>query len=319
MAEYPNQGLAAGALEAEGANAGAGSGVSWGAVLAGALGAAALSLILVLLGTGFGLSSISPWTARGASATTIGVATILWITFTQIAASGLGGYLAGRLRTKWAGVRTDEVYFRDTAHGFLAWALATLVTAAALTSTIGAVLGTGAQAGASMMGGAATAAGATVAAAGAGAAATESSSGADTTGPLGYYVDSMFRKAPGSPGAAPAAADSASSAATQTQEVSRIFLNSIRTGALSAEDARYMGQVVAERTGLPQEEAEKRAKETFARAQGALNEARDKARAAADAARKASAYASLWLFISLLIGAFVASFAATYGGRQRDL
>ena len=139
MAEYLNQRLPAGMPEVEGANANAsaGSGVSWGAVFAGALGAAALSLILFLLGTGFGLSSISPWTARGASATTIGIATILWITFTQIAASGIGGYLAGRLRTKWVGVRTDEVYFRDTAHGFLAWAFATLVTAAALTSTIG--------------------------------------------------------------------------------------------------------------------------------------------------------------------------------------
>ncbi|MBT2326516.1 hypothetical protein J7E62_29830 [Variovorax paradoxus] len=309
-------------MEVEGANASAGSsGVSWGAVFAGALGAAALSLILVLLGTGFGLSSISPWTPRGASATRIGVATILWIAFTQIAASGIGGYLAGRLRTKWAGVRTDEVYFRDTAHGLLAWALATLVTAAALTSTIGAVLGTGAQAGASMMGGAATA-GTTVAAAGAGAAATEFSSGADTSGPLAYFVDSMFRKAPATssaPGASPAPADSASPSGMQTQEVSRIFLNSIRAATLPAEDARYVGQVVAQRTGVPQDEAEKRVKETFARAQGALNEARDKAKAAADAARKASAYASLWLFISLLIGAFVASFAATYGGRQRDL
>ena len=105
----------------------------------------------------------------------------------------------------------------------------------------------------------------------------------------------------------------------QTQEVSRIFLNSIRAGALPAEDARYVGQMVAERTGLPQQEAEKRVKETFMRAQAALNDARNKAKAAADAARQASAYASLWLFISLLIGAFVASFAATYGGRQRDL
>lgn len=307
MAGYQDTLRPAGALEAEGANARAASGVSWAAIFAGALGAAALSLILVLLGTGLGLSSISPWTDRGASATAIGVATILWITFTQIAASGVGGYLAGRLRTKWAGVHTDEVYFRDTAHGFLAWALATLVTAATLTSTIGAVLGTGAQAGASMMGSAAT---------------VGATTGADSSGPLPYFVDSLFRRNTGAAsagGASPGPAESSQSTAAQTSEVNRIILNSMRSGALPADDARYVAQVVAQHTGLPQQEAEKRVNETFARAQGALNEARDKAKAAADAARKTSAYASLWLFISLLIGAFVASFAATYGGRQRDL
>ncbi len=133
-----------------------GSGVAWGAIFAGAVGAASLSLVLLLLGTGLGLSTISPWASQGASATAIGVATILWITFTQLAASGAGGYLAGRLRTKWAGVHTDEVYFRDTAHGFLAWAVATLLTAALLTSAVGSIVGAGAQAGASVAGGAAT-------------------------------------------------------------------------------------------------------------------------------------------------------------------
>src|SRR6201996_841218 len=122
------------------------SGVSWGAILAGSAGAAALSLILLILGVGLGLSSVSPFAGNGASATTFGVSTIAWLTFTQLAASGMGGYLAGRLRTRWAGTHTDEVYFRDTAHGFLAWAIATLVTAAMLTSAIGSILGTSASA-----------------------------------------------------------------------------------------------------------------------------------------------------------------------------
>ncbi|MBU2411037.1 MAG: hypothetical protein KKC79_20600, partial [Gammaproteobacteria bacterium] len=127
----------------------AGSGVSWGSIFAGAVGAAALSLILLLLGTGLGFSSVSPWAGDGASAKAIGWSAIAWLTFTQIAASGLGGYLAGRLRSKWAGLHTDEVYFRDTAHGFLAWGVATLVTAAMLTSAIGSIVGAGAKAGAS--------------------------------------------------------------------------------------------------------------------------------------------------------------------------
>lgn len=310
------------------------SGVSWGAIFAGAAGAASLSLILLLLGTGLGMSSISPWASQGASATAIGIATILWLTFTQIAASGMGGYLAGRLRTKWAGVHTDEVYFRDTAHGFLAWSVATLFTAALLGSAVSSVLGAGAQAGATMVGGAASAA--TVAGAagaagavGAGTSSPGSRSDADAgAGPMSYFIDSLFRRGPDSaapaatdgsatPPAAPAAAERGVGATNA--EVSRIFLNSIRTGALPPEDAKYVGQVVAQRTGLSQQDAEKRVNDTYAKAQATLKEAQAKAKEAADAARKASAYASLWLVISMLIGAFVASFAATYGGRRRDL
>src|ERR1700709_540767 len=104
------------------------SAVSWAAIFVGAAAAAALSLVLVILGFGLGLSSVSPWSNVGATAGTIGIATILWITFTQFAASGVGGYLAGRLRIKWAALHTDEVYFRDTAHGFMAWAAASLGT-----------------------------------------------------------------------------------------------------------------------------------------------------------------------------------------------
>ena len=102
-------------------------------------------------------------------------------------------------------------------------------------------------------------------------------------------------------------------------EVTRIFMNSIRSGPLPAEDIRYVGQVVAYRTGLTQQNAEKRVIDTYARVQTKLHDAETAAKEAADKGRKASAYAALWLFISLLIGAFVASFAATIGGRQRDL
>jgi hypothetical protein len=303
----------------------AASGVSWGAILAGAVGAAALSLILLLLGSGLGLSSVSPWSSRGADAATFGVATILWISLTQIAASGMGGYLAGRLRTKWAGLHTDEVYFRDTAHGFMAWAVATLATAALLGSAIGVVLGTGAQAGASIVGGGAAAVGAVGAggAAGAEQASGGESNAASSSVPMGYFVDSLFRRDPAAaavaaqPESQPGAGERSNAASSA--EAGRIFLNGIRTGSLSPDDAHYAGQLVAQRTGLSQQDAEKRVTDTFARTQASLKEAADKARAAADAARKASAYGALWLFVSLLIGAFVASLAATYGGRRRDL
>ena len=112
------------------------SAVAWSAVFAGAAATAALSLILLILGVGLGLSAVSPWAQTGVGAVTFGISTIVWLTVTQIIASGMGGYLAGRLRTRWSGVHTDEVYFRDTAHGFLSWGVATLVTAMLLTPAI---------------------------------------------------------------------------------------------------------------------------------------------------------------------------------------
>lgn len=286
------------------------SAVSWGAIFGGAAAAGALSLILLLLGTGLGLSSVSPWSNEGIDASTFGISSILWITFMQLAASGIGGYLAGRLRTKWAGVQTDEVYFRDTAHGFLAWAVATLATAALLTSVVGSIVSGGVQAGAAVAGNAASAAvGAT--AAGASDAAAEPG---QAEGPMAYFVDSLFRADGDVRGRVSPEETAASSA-----EVTRIFANGIRTGSLSDADVRYVGQVVAERTELSQQEAERRVREVFASLQSTLNDAETAAREAADQAREASAYAALWLFISLLVGAFIASWMATFGGRQRDL
>jgi hypothetical protein len=291
------------------------SAVSWTAIFAGAAGAAALSLILLILGAGLGLSSVSPWADRGASATTFGVSTILWLTFTQLAASGMGGYLAGRLRARWTSTHTDEVYFRDTAHGFLAWAIATLVTAGLLTSAIGSILATGANAAGAVAGGAGTAAVAAAAPAAVGAA---KSAGPDGNG---YFLDSLFRQsvAPAGAASAPATAAAPGDTAQSTAEAGRIFASGLETGALPADDVHYLGQSVSQRTGLSQADAEKRVNDAFTKMKAKADQAKAVAMEAADKARKASAYAALWLFVSLLIGAFVASFAATFGGRQRDL
>src|SRR2546429_616360 len=113
------------------------SGVSWAAIFAGAMAAASLSLLLFILGTGLGLSSVSVWSGEGLDAGALGLTAVAWIAFTQLASAGVGGYLAGRLRTRWQGVHTDEVYFRDTAHGFLSWALATLAMVALMGAAAG--------------------------------------------------------------------------------------------------------------------------------------------------------------------------------------
>src|ERR1035438_4833484 len=116
------------------------SGVSWGAVLGGAFVGAALYLTLLALGAGFGLSVISPWSSPGAQ-TAASAGAIVWLLFMAAAASGLGGYLTGRLRTKWALIHTDEVYFRDTANGLLSWAVALVVSVTFLVSAAASMVG----------------------------------------------------------------------------------------------------------------------------------------------------------------------------------
>jgi hypothetical protein len=302
------------------ATTGTASAVSWGAIFAGAAAAAALSLILLILGTGLGLSSVSPWSGAGLGAAALGASTIAWLSFTQLAASGIGGYLAGRLRTKWSGVHTDEAYFRDTAHGLLAWSVATVATAALLTSTIASVLGAGAQAGATLAGGAATAG----IAAAAGVAATSATDGARggaarRDGP-DYFIDALFRRdAAATPSTPTSTPTSDASMNSSSGELVRIFANAMSAGALPGDDARYVGQLVAQRTGLPQADAEKRVNDSFALYQAKARTAETNALAAVDKARRNSSHAAMWIFVSLLVGAFIASLSATWGGRRRDL
>jgi hypothetical protein len=283
--------------------------VSWGAVIAGAVGAAALSLVLFVLGTGLGLAVVSPWASEGISGTAVSVSTIVWITIVQLLASVLGGYLAGRLRSRWVTVHTNEVFFRDTAHGFLAWAVATLLMATLLSSAVGAVVSTGLKAGAAVAGSAVTIARAATV----GASSSKEGPGADS---VSYFVDSLFRAAP--PNAGTPSSGAAPPAPNRIPEVTRIFATSLESGGLATEDTQYLGQLVAASTGLSQADAENRVTEQFAQLKQTLEQASAKAKKLADEARKASAYLALWLVVSLLVGAFVASFAATFGGRLRD-
>lgn len=308
------------------------SGVSWGAVFAGAVATAALWLLLLMLGTGLGLSSVSPWSGRGASGETFGIATVVWLAITQLLAAGMGGYLAGRLRTRWTSLHTDEVYFRDTAHGFLAWCIASLAIAGLLGSAAAAIVGTAVDAGSQAVGQSASVA---VGAAGS-AAAAASDDASDANDQLRYFVDRLFRAdanrdsaadaagtATGDTGATDAGDSSpppaGQSAGRRTAEVARIFIS--RLGGdetLPPDELRYVGGLVARTTGLDQQEAEQRTAEVYTDLRGSIQKAEDAAKEAADAARKAAARASLWIFVTLLIGAFIASLMATYGGYRRD-
>ena len=241
------------------------SGVAWGAVIGGAFVAAAFYLIMLALGTGLGLSALSPWASRGASA--IAWSAIVWLLFTNVVASALGGYITGRLSTKWAVIHNDEVYFRDTANGFLSWAVALVISVTMLTSAAASMLGR----------------------------ATDAGVVGNSGDPTGYYFDKMFRSTQGEP------------AATVSGSANRIFANALRRGSLPAEDRGYLTNLIAEKTGVSRQEAEKR-----------VDDATVQAQVAADNARKETARFLLWSFVALMMGAFSASYAATIGGRQRD-
>jgi hypothetical protein len=256
------------------------SGVSWGAVIAGAFVAAALSLALLALGTGIGLSAVSPWANAGASASTIGWTAIIWLILMQLIASSVGGYLAGRLRTKWVNVHTHEVYFRDTAHGFLVWAVGLVITAAFLTSAATSVIGGAARASATA------------------AEASGPAQSRESLGPNGYLVDTLLR---------PSASSSDQDNQSVRSEIGLVFANALREGSMPPADKSYLAHVVAAKTGASEPDAEKRVDDAYVQAQQA-----------ADSARKAVAHSMYWTFLALLIGAFCASFAATIGGKQRD-
>ncbi|CAM3401103.1 hypothetical protein BZK31_04790 [Pseudomonas floridensis] len=280
-------------------SAGNDSGVSWGAIFAGAVAAAVVSMLLLMLGLGLGFSAISPWTDEGASAQALGISSVIWLVIVQIVSSAMGGYLAGRLRVKWVNVHDDEVYFRDTAHGFLAWTLATLVAASLIAGSAASVVGSGVQAGASVASGAA---GAMTQAAG---NAVGNVSGQD----YHYYIDRLFRTED-----APADNDD-----SIHEEVLRIFSRTLdNNGQLSPEDRGYLAQMIAQRTNMSQQDAERRVDEVYGQALLSIEQARTAAREAADTAAKIAAGTALWTFVTLLCGAFFASLAAIFGGRRRD-
>jgi hypothetical protein len=254
--------------------------INWAAVAAGTFANAALTLLLLAFGAGMGFSAISPWSNSGVSMTTFSVGTGIWLVVMAMLASTIGGYIAGRLRSRWSGVHIDEVFFRDTAHGFLSWACAAVLSAAVLGAAATAIVS--------------------------GASAGLAPRNANDGGPAATYVDELFRPAAGSP-AAPAATQATADPATRA-EVSRLLLKSFRDRIdLTAPDRAYLTQLVSARTGLAQGDADKRVNDVLAQAKSDL-----------DKARSAAAQLALWLTAALFAGAFAASLAAIEGGQLRD-
>ncbi len=269
------------------------SAVAWPAIIAGAVTAAAVSLILLLLGSGLGLASVSPWSNSGVTVATFTVTTAIWLIVMQWISSGLGGYLTGRLRSKWVSMHTDEVFFRDTAHGFLAWSLATVITAAFLASAASSIIGGGVKVATTVY-----------ASAGAGVVSSAAKNPNDTIGdPMAYFVDSLYRSENLNP-----------SEGDIRGETARILVTDLKDGSVSDADKAYLTQLVSARTGLNLADASKRVDDVIAK----LTTAKEKAKEEIETARKSATHIAIYIFLSMLIGAFIASAAAALGGRQRD-
>jgi len=267
--------------------------VEWGAVFAGAVLAAALSFVFLTFGAAIGLSAASPWPNSGASAKVIASLAVFWTLVQQIGAFLAGGYVAGRMRARWHETTQHEVEFRDGLHGGLVWAVGVMFGAALLMATAGGAARTGAEV------------------AGKAAAATVA-----TSDPMDLVLDTLFRPASvaqASPtGTQPAQAARARAGATAPSddvrgEVSRILARSVATGSLSDQNRTYLVQLVAQRAGISQPDAEKR-----------VNEAFNAAREAANKARRAAILTGLVTAVSLIISFGAAWWAAMKGGHHRD-
>jgi hypothetical protein len=212
----------------------------------------------------------------------------VWLIIVQWLSSAFGGYLAGRTRARWNGLHTDESVFRDTVHGVLSWALATVIGAALLSVAAAAVVSGTAHAAA------------TIVAASAQGMSQESGPNGD---PVAYFVDSLFRADP--PAITPP---------DVRAESGRILVKEMRDGSLSDADKRYLEQLVAKTANLGSADAAKRVEDVSDQ----VSKAEMTLREAADAARKAAAHASFFTAFSMLIGAFIAAAAGALGGVHRE-
>ncbi|AKM33190.1 hypothetical protein AB870_23435 (plasmid) [Pandoraea faecigallinarum] len=273
-----------------------GSAVSWGAVFAGAVIAAAVSAMLLTGGSGLGFLSMSPWSNAAPPVAALAIGSIVWLLVSQIIAYGVGGFITGRLRTKWSDALPDEVYFRDTAHGFVMWAVSVIIGLVLIGATTTSLVSGGARAGASLAGSAT-------------AVVSQGVQAGSRGGLLDYFTDALLR--PTDPATTPAQRDA-------RPEVSRILARSMINGQVLDADRAYLVKLIAQRAGVDEASAQQRLTQIQTQFSQAVAQAEQKAKDAADEARKGLALFSIWAFVALLSGAFVASFSATIGGRIRD-
>jgi hypothetical protein len=204
--------------------------VEWGAVLAGAVLAASVSFVLLTSGTAIGLSATSPWPGSGLSAKVIVSLAVFWAMAQQIGSVMVGGYVAGRMRSRWHETG-HEAEFRDGLHGALVWGIAVLISALLAFATAGAAARAGIDVASKAVG-----------------SLTASSDAMDTV------LDTMLSPASSAQAATPAPGTPIRPRTAGSDEIraemSRILASSVTTGSITPENRTHLAQLVAQRTGI---------------------------------------------------------------------
>ncbi len=270
--------------------------VEWGAIIAGAVLAASISLVLITFGTALGLSMTSAWPDSGASSKWTLSLAAFWVLAQQIGAFLAGGYVAGRMRQR-PELRSNETEFRDGIHGGLVWAVGVAIGAMLAASAASTVARVGAEAGRAAV-----------------------STASQNAGQMAYFADMMLRPNTATPqqgqpnqpaGAQPPPAQAQPIPQETRAEIGRVLTRAAVNRELSQNDRNYLASLVAQRTGLSQDEAQRRVTDTF-------NEMERTVRDAADKARHAAALGGFITAASIVIGFAAAWWGAIRGGHHRD-
>ena len=264
--------------------------VEWGAVFAGALAASAISFVLLTAGAAIGLSLVSPYESESYGRLA-GLVAVFWAIAVPILSFLVGGYIAGRMRSAWDVAASDEVQFRDGIHGLLVWSLSVVAGGVLAFLAASTAAQTSAQVAASAMG--------------------------DRGAVVAPAVDTLFGASVAQAAPAPTGEPEATRAAPAGRAavvdadarstVSRTLVAAAAAGQLSPARKQTLAQIVAERTGLSQAEAEKRVDQAYADAKNAIEKA-----------RQAAVLAGLGAVTALLVGLIAAWYAAQRGGHHRD-
>lgn len=267
--------------------------VDWPAIIAGIVLASAISLVLLTFGSALGLSFVNFRASENVLPLWVAIAAASWLLWVQVSAFMAGAYLTGRLRKRHLDASEQESDVRDGAHGLIVWAGGLVVGAIIATGGISAV--------ANAVGSAAS----TLTT----AASNVADDAAVSVDPNAYFVDTLFRPAAD---AAPSTAVADTSA--QRAEAGRIVAQGAIARSVSDADRAYLGQLVAQTTGMPADQANARVGEVMT----AIDNARAEAARVAENARRTGVLAAFLTAASLLVSAAGAFWAAQKGGNHRD-
>lgn len=267
--------------------------VDWPAIIAGIVLASAISLVLLTFGSALGLSFVNFRASENVLPLWVAIAAASWLLWVQVSAFMAGAYLTGRLRKRHLDASDHESDVRDGAHGLIVWAGGLVVGAIIATGGISAV--------ANAVGSAAS----TLTT----AASNVADDAATSLDPNAYFVDTLFRPAADVAPSTPVADTSA-----QRAEAGRIVAQGAIAGSVSDADRAHLGQLVAQTTGMPADQANARVGEVMT----AIDNAKAEAARVAENARRTGVLAAFLTAASLLVSAAGAFWAAQKGGNHRD-